>query len=398
MIILKGKYNQAKVFTDSLDKETQLQIENLLDQSFIKESQIRIMPDTHAGAGSTIGTTLTITNKVVPHMVGVDIGCGMETLLLKDTHIELEKLDKTIHKLIPAGFSVRKNPHNMASEVTIEHLKCKNQVKMNRAYLSIGTLGGGNHFIELAKGEDERFYLIIHTGSRNLGLQVADYYQRKAVLYQQKTTEKGKSLLMESLKTQGKEKEIQKKIKNLPLPEGMSKSLAWLEGEEMEDYLHDMAITQHYATINRKAIAHTLVKAMGFKVENSFTTIHNYIDLEENILRKGAISAKEGEEVLIPINMRDGSLLCVGKGKKDWNYSAPHGAGRIMSRKEAKETITLKAYKDSMKGIYSSTVNKATLDEAPYAYKPMEEIINHIEPTVTIKQRLIPIYNFKGTE
>ena len=398
MIVLKGKYNQAKVFTDTLDKETQLQIEHLLDQSFVEDSQIRIMPDTHAGAGSTIGTTITIKDKVVPHMVGVDIGCGIETLLLKDRLVELEKLDNAIHNLIPARFSVRNNPHEMAEEVAIENLKCKGQVKMNRAYLSIGTLGGGNHFIELAKDKDERIYLIIHTGSRNLGLQVADYYQRKAVLYQQKNSEKGRCLLVESLTNQRKEKEFQKKLKNLPLPEGMSKSLAWIEGEDMEDYLHDMAITQHYANINRKAIAKTIVKEMGFKVEKSFTTVHNYIDVEEKILRKGAISAKEGEEVLIPINMRDGSLLCVGKGNIDWNYSAPHGAGRIMSRKEAKETITLKAYKDSMKGIYSTTVGKATLDEAPYAYKPIEEIIKHVEPTVTIKQRLVPLYNFKAAE
>lgn len=396
MIFLEGKYNTAKVFTDTLDNETKLQIETLLDQPFTAGSQIRIMPDTHAGAGSTIGTTMTIQDKVVPHMVGVDIGCGMETLVLKDSNVELSKLDKAIHALIPAGFNVRSNPHPMAEETQIDQLLCKDQVKINRAYHSIGTLGGGNHFIELAKGEDGRLYLVIHSGSRNLGLQVADYYQQKAVEQQQRNTEEGKKLLLEALDDEKKKKEMHKKLKKIPLPKSMSKSLAWLEGEEMENYLHDMHITQNYANINRKAIAQTIVKEMGFKVERSFTTVHNYIDVDEKILRKGAISAKEGEEVLIPINMRDGSLLCTGKGNSDWNNSAPHGAGRIMSRREAKETITLNAYQKSMEGIFSTTVSRDTLDEAPYAYKPIEEILKHIGDTVAVNQRLIPIYNFKA--
>ncbi len=396
MIILQGKYNTAKVFTNVLDPETKSQIETLLNQPFVQGSQIRIMPDTHAGAGSTIGTTMTIHDKVVPYMVGVDIGCGMETLVLKDEYIELTKFDKAVHTLVPAGFAVQGKPHPMAQETEIDRLLCKQKVNISRAHASIGTLGGGNHFIELARGEDGKLYLIIHSGSRSLGLQVANFYQDQAVAYQQKNSDEGKKLLEQGIKGERKDKEIQKKIKKIALPKGMSKSLAWLEGEGMEAYLHDMAITQHYANVNRKAIAHTLVKHMGLKVERAFTTIHNYIDLENHVLRKGAVSAQKEEEVLIPINMRDGSLLCIGKGNKDWNYSAPHGAGRIMSRRAAKATITLKAYQKAMEGIFSTTVNHDTLDEAPYAYKPIDEILQHIGDTVEVIQKLTPIYSFKA--
>ncbi|NLB90702.1 MAG: RtcB family protein [Clostridiales bacterium] len=397
MIILQGTYNTAKVFTNTLDKETKAQIENLLEQPFVQGSKIRIMPDTHAGAGSTIGTTMTIKEKVVPHMVGVDIGCGMETIVLKEEKVDVKKLDAVIHQHIPGGFAVRKTPHLLTEKTEIAQLRCRNQVNLQRAYLSIGTLGGGNHFIEVAKGEKGKLYLIIHSGSRNLGLQVADYYQRQAVAYQKRNSEAGKAFI-EKATISGKEKEIGKRIKKIPLPKGMSKSLAWLEGKEMEDYLFDMNIVQKYADVNRKAIAQEIITRMKFSVERSFSTIHNYIDLEKGILRKGAISAKAGEEVLIPMNMRDGSLLCVGKGNEDWNCSAPHGAGRIMSRREAKERISLTAYQESMRGIFSSTVNSTTLDEAPYAYKPIEEIMGNIIDTVQIKERLIPIYNFKAAE
>ena len=374
MIELQGKYNTAKVFTDNIEQEAISQIINLLNQEFVQGSQIRIMPDTHAGAGCTIGTTMTITDKVVPNLVGLDIGCGMETVILRDTHVELQQLDKVIHEHIPAGFSIRRKPHMFMEEVNLNELRCSNQVNLNRAELSLGTLGGGNHFIELDKDDDGRLWLVVHSGSRNLGKQVAEYYQKAAA----KNLEK-------------------KRIK-------VDKNLAFAEGQLFDDYIHDMAITQRYAELNRKAIVREIVKQMKFKVEDSFTTIHNYIEtapsqgLGTRILRKGAISAKAGERVLIPINMRDGSLICIGRGNPDWNYSAPHGAGRRMSRSAAKGSITLSQFKESMEGIYSSTLNKSTIDEAPFAYKPMDEITANIADTAEIIQIIKPLYNFKAAE
>ena len=374
MIELQGKYNTAKVFTDNIEQEAISQIINLLNQEFVQGSQIRIMPDTHAGTGCTIGTTMTITDKVVPNLVGLDIGCGMETVILRDTHVELQQLDKVIHEHIPAGFSIRRKPHMFMEEVNLNELRCSNQVNLNRAELSLGTLGGGNHFIELDKDDDGRLWLVVHSGSRNLGKQVAEYYQKAAA----KNLEK-------------------KRIK-------VDKNLAFAEGQLFDDYIHDMAITQRYAELNRKAIVREIVKQMKFKVEDSFTTIHNYIEtspsqgLDTRILRKGAISAKAGERVLIPINMRDGSLICIGRGNPDWNYSAPHGAGRRMSRSAAKGSITLSQFKESMEGIYSSTLNKSTIDEAPFAYKPMDEITANIADTAEIIQIIKPLYNFKAAE
>lgn len=396
MIALTGKYNTAKVFTDNVEQEAISQIIMLLNQQFAEDSTVRIMPDTHAGAGCTIGTTMTIHGKVVPYMVGVDIGCGMETVLLRDKHVELGQLDRIIHEKIPAGFDIRKEAHEMALQTRIHELRCAKQVNLDRAYSSVGTLGGGNHFIELDQDDDGKLYLVIHSGSRNLGKQVADYYQNAAV--QQRKLDTGAAQeLIATLKAQGKEKEIQKRLKKLPIS-AANKSLAWLDGQLLEDYLHDMAITQEYADINRRCMAREIVKAAGLKVEGQFTTIHNYIDIEHGILRKGAISAREGERVLIPINMRDGSLLCTGKGNPDWNWSAPHGAGRLMSRRQAKDTITLTQYKEAMKGVYSSTVDKSTIDEAPFAYKPMEEIIANIGDTVAIDKIIRPLYNFKAAD
>ena len=396
MIELTGKHNTAKVFTDNVEQEAISQIITLLNQEFAAGSTIRNMPDTHAGAGCTIGTTMTIQDKVVPYMVGVDIGCGMETVLLCDTHVELQKLDKAIHEKIPSGFNVRKSAHEMALSTRIHNLRCAKHVNIDRAYSSVGTLGGGNHFIELGRDDDGRIYLVIHSGSRYLGKQVADFYQNAAVQQRKQDTKAAQDLIAD-LKSKGKEKEIQKRLKKLPVSE-VSKTLSWLDGQLLEDYLHDMAITQEYADINRKCMAREILKAAGLKAEDSFSTIHNYIDIEHGILRKGAISAREGERVLIPINMRDGSLLCTGKGNPDWNWSAPHGAGRIMSRRQAKENITLTQYKESMQGIYSSTVDKSTLDEAPFAYKPMEEIVANIGDTVDIVATIKPLYNFKAAD
>ena len=368
MIELKGEYNTAKVFTDTTEQSAVAQIEHLLDQAFIAGSKIRIMPDAHAGMGCTIGTTMTITDTVVPNLVGVDIGCGMETVLLKDRRVELAQLDKTVQQYIPSGFDIRSTQHHYNEDIDLAALRCANHVDLRRAALSIGTLGGGNHFIELDTDDDGQLYLVIHSGSRNLGKQVCDYYQNAAA---------------DSLNRKGK---------------GADRMLAYLKGTLFEDYLHDMGIIQLYADLNRKAIVKEIVNRIKLKTIEQFTTIHNYIDLDLMILRKGAISAQKGERMLIPMNMRDGSLICIGKGNEDWNYSAPHGAGRIMSRTAAKNNITLTQYEKAMKGIYSSTVNRSTLDEAPFAYKPMDEIIANIKETADIVKTIKPLYNFKSAD
>ena len=365
---LKGKYNTAKIYTDTAEPSAITQIEHLLNQEFMAGCKVRVMPDAHAGMGCTIGTTMTITDKVVPNLVGVDIGCGMETVLLKDKRLELSQLDKAIHGYIPAGFSIRKAPHHFNDEVNLDSLRCAKNVDLKRAVLSIGTLGGGNHFIELGQDKSERLYLVIHSGSRNLGKQVCEYYQNLAA---DKLGRKGK---------------------------GADRVLAYLQGQPFDDYLHDMGIVQRYADLNRKAIVKELERRVKFKIIEQFTTVHNYIDLETMILRKGAISAKKGEHMLIPLNMRDGSLVCIGKGNADWNFSAPHGAGRIMSRTAAKAAFTMSQYEKSMQGIYSSTINKSTLDEAPFAYKPMDEIISNIGDTAEILETIKPLYNFKAAE
>ena len=394
MIELQGKYNTAKVFTDRVEPEAIAQIISLLNQRFIQGSQIRIMPDTHAGSGCTVGTTLTIDDKVAPSLVGVDIGCGMETVLLKDRHMELQKLDKIIHQHIPAGFAVREFPHVYAGDVDLTKLRCANHVNLHRAELSIGTLGGGNHFIELGRDEDGRLYLVVHSGSRNLGKQVAEYYHGAAVKDLEQRRNEGSKRIAE-LRAKGWEAEAEAQLQKQEWFK-VNQNLAYLQGELFDDYLHDMALTQQYAALNRRAIVRDIVKQMKCKVEDSFTTVHNYIDLETRILRKGAISAKAGEQVILPINMRDGSLLCIGRGNPDWNFSAPHGAGRLMSRSAAKNSITLSQFKASMEGIYSSTVSRATLDESPFAYKPMEEILQHIGDTVEVQKTIKPIYNFKA--
>ncbi|MDU1411896.1 MAG: RtcB family protein [Clostridium sp.] len=371
MKIVKGIYNEAIIYNNVLEEIALKQIETLCNQEFAKKSKIRIMPDVHAGAGCTIGTTMTIEDKIVPNLVGVDIGCGMETIKIKNKHIELEKLDKLIYEKIPSGYDIRETPHKYNDEINLSDLRCLRggNINLKRAERSIGTLGGGNHFIEVGKDEKGGIYLVIHSGSRHLGLEVANYYQDLAY----------KSLKLE-VKTDS------------------PKSLAYLSGGAMEDYLHDMKIVQRFAMVNRKAMMDEIVKGMKLKVLDEFTTIHNYIDTEDVILRKGAVSAKEGETLLIPINMRDGSLICVGKGNNDWNYSAPHGAGRLLSRTAAKNTFTVSQFKKEMKNIYTTSVCKETLDECPMAYKSMEDIIANIGETVEIKKVIRPIYNFKAGE
>ena len=396
MLEFSGKYNKAKVFTDNIEQEAISQIINLLNQEFVKNSKIRIMPDVHAGAGCVIGTTMTITDSVVPNLVGVDIGCGMETSIFSDTDIDFQRLDEIIHKYVPAGFSARTKQHPFMSKIDLSVLRCIRHVNRDRAELSMGTLGGGNHFIELGKGNDRKLYLVVHSGSRNLGLQIAKYYQ-DAALKSFSIDRSVQQRIIDELKSHGRQSEIQEELRKLQPPK-FDRTLAYATGSLFDDYMHDMAIAQRYAELNRKAIIETILKHMNLEAVDSFTTTHNYIDMGSRILRKGAISAKLGERVLIPMNMRDGSIVAAGKGNNDWNQSAPHGAGRLMSRTMAKQVVKIEDFQETMQGIYSSTVNNSTLDEAPMAYKPMDEIIANTKDTIDIITIVKPLYNFKSAE
>ncbi|MCI8554096.1 MAG: RtcB family protein [Clostridiales bacterium] len=397
MLELQGKYAYAKVFTDVVDQASVSQVLSLLNQPYVENSTIRLMPDIHAGAGCTIGTTMTIRDKACPNLVGVDIGCGMETVRLKETHIELQKLDTIIREGIPAGFSIREKEHRFASEIELSELCCSRHVNQTRALRSIGTLGGGNHFIEAGRDGDGNLYVVVHSGSRHLGLEIAGYYQEAAYKALTSFGREETKAQIEELKKSGNQKDIPRLLQELKTKKSsIPKPLAYVEGELFQKYIHDMEIAQRFADLNRKAIMDTILKKMGLHVQERFTTIHNYIDLDHMILRKGAVSAQEGERLLIPINMRDGSLLCTGKGNEDWNYSAPHGAGRLMSRSEAKGTFTVSEFKKQMEGIYSTSIGKGTLDECPMAYKGIDDIVGNIEPAVRIDTVIRPIYNFKA--
>ena len=394
MIEVKGKYNNAIIYTDNVEETAISQIIELCNQEFTKDSNIRIMSDCHTGAGCTIGTTMTIKDKVVPNLVGVDIGCGMLTIKLKEKEIDFQKLDNIIREYIPSGQNVRETYHKNNYKVDLDKLLCKNYINMDRAMKSLGTLGGGNHFIEINKDSKGYLYLVIHSGSRYLGKQVAEYYQELAY----KTLSSNnidKIELIEKLKREGKQNQIQEELKKIKSIK-VNKQLAYLEGKNLEYYLHDMRIIQEYAYFNRITMAEEIIYKMDLNIDYEFTTIHNYIDLENMILRKGAISAQKDEIVLIPMNMRDGSLICKGKGNNDWNCSAPHGAGRILSRSKAKDKVTLNEFKDSMNGIWTSSVSENTIDESPMAYKPMQEIIDNIQDTVEILEIIKPVYNFKA--
>lgn len=395
MIPLIGKYNTANVFTDNIEQEAISQIIELCNQEFCHNSKIAIMPDTHAGAGCTIGTTMTIVDKVVPNLVGVDIGCGMEVIKIAEKTIDFNLLDNIIRNHIPSGMEVRTKAHKYIKEVPFDKLKCVKNISMQRAELSIGTLGGGNHFIEVNQDDENNIYLVVHTGSRYLGKQVAEYYQNIAI-NRLTDVRAEKKALVEKLKAEGRVKEIEKELKNISRPK-IKKELAYLTGDNFDNYIHDMKIVQEYATFNRKAIIDEIVQRMGFTIVEQFTTIHNYIDTDNMILRKGAISAKKNEKVIIPINMRDGSLICIGKGNPDWNYSACHGAGRLMSRSKAKELVSIEEYEESMQGIWTTSVSINTIDESPMAYKPMKEIIENIKDTVDIVKIIKPLYNFKAS-
>lgn len=405
MIKIRGKYNEAIVYTDLVDNATYAQVERLLDQEFTESMQIRIMPDCHAGSGCVIGTTMTIKDKIVPNLVGVDIGCGMLCINLGNINLDLQKLDDFIHDNIPAGMNV--NEKIVETQAKIEDLKCYDKLK-NKTYLkqSIGSLGGGNHFIEVDIANDGTKFLIIHSGSRNLGKQVAEIYQNKAIEYHtNKLFNKRDEIkkVIEEYKEEGRQQEIQTKIKEIEKLEitlNMPKELCYLEGDLFDEYIYDMDICQKFAVENRKEMAKRILKFLGLKLSKVeyFETIHNYINMEDMILRKGAIAAYENELVLIPINMRDGCIIAKGKSNPEYNYSAPHGAGRILSRHDAAKKISLEDYQKSMEGIYTTSVNKKTLDESPFAYKPIEKIIENIGGTVDIIEVIKPIYNFKASE
>ena len=400
MLEIKGKVNTAICFARVIEDEAIAQIRRMCDTGMAGGSRIRIMPDVHAGKGCTIGTTMTITDKAVPNVVGVDIGCGMYTVKLGKVNIDFAKVDEVCH-YIPSGMDVWEG---RIVRFDLSELRCYRELRDSRRLeRSIGTLGGGNHFIEIDEAADGTKYLVIHSGSRNLGKQVAEFYQQLAIDLHSGKEEyfRMRDEIIRTYKEQGRRTEIQEALKalkseyetkNPDAPE----DLCWLYGEYLEDYLHDVEICQRFAKLNRETMAEIILDKTGMSAEDAFHTIHNYIDTDEMILRKGAIAAHEGEKVLIPINMRDGSVLAVGKGNPDWNYSAPHGAGRVMSRAKAKESIGLDEYKASMNGVYTTSVNEQTLDEAPMAYKALEDIIDVIKESVDVIEVLRPIYNFKA--
>ncbi len=363
-MIIKGRHNVATVFTDNLDQTSETQIKTLLDQEAFSTNKIRIMPDVHAGAGCVIGLSMDYDDKVVPNLVGVDIGCGVLTLVLKDRRLDFKKLDEAIRQNIPSGFNVHKSASASlkakANEIGVEDVYAR--IDRDRAVKSIGTLGGGNHFIEVGKGEKD-MYLFIHSGSRRFGYQIAEYHQAEA-----------------SKRTLS----------------GVPKSLAYLEGDAMRKYLHDMVIAQRYAYENRCEMARVLIEAMGLKVKETFDTVHNVIDTKERMIRKGAVPARLKEKLVIPLNMRDGVLVALGKGNDEWNQTAPHGAGRLYSRKQAKKMFSMEAFRKSMENVYTTSLRKQTLDEAPMAYKDVSEILSYLHETVEIIDRVTPLYNFKA--
>ena len=394
MKIIKGKYNSAKVFALKIDDETNKQVKELLDQEFTKDSRIAIMPDCHAGAGCVIGTTMTIKDKIVPFLVGVDVGCGMLVAKFAKDNLSLKDLDDFIHENIPAGMNVNDEAYEFKTR--LEDLKCWNKLK-NHSYLkkSMCSLGGGNHFIELDIDEKGYYYLVVHTGSRNLGTQIAEFYQKRAISYH-----KHQHDLLLKQKIEEMRKKDPSKIQQLVSGfKGykFNENLCYLEGEDYISYLHDMNIAQNFASENRRFIMKKILKFLGLYITklDVFESVHNYINMKDKILRKGSIAAYRGQKLIIPINMRDGCIIGVGKGNKEYNYSAPHGAGRILSRKKAKETISLEDYKKSMKGIYSTCINMNTIDESCFAYKPIESIIPCIKDSVDIINIIKPIYNFK---
>ena len=402
MLEIKGKVNTAICYAKVIEEGAIEQIRRMCDYELTAGSRVRIMPDVHAGKGCTIGTTMTVTDKVCPNIVGVDIGCGMLTVKLAEKELDFEKIDAACH-YIPSGMNVWEG---RLERFDLTDLRCYRSLRdTRRLERSLGTLGSGNHFVEVDRSADGTNYLVIHSGSRNLGKQVAEVYQQLAVdLHMGKESYfKQRDEIIRTYKEEGRRSEIQQALKELKnnyetQALAVPADICWLYGTFLDDYLHDVEICQKFARRNREKMAEIILERTGMTALESFHTIHNYIDTKEMILRKGAIAAHAGEKVLIPINMRDGSVIAIGKGSEEWNYSAPHGAGRIMSRGKAKEAIDIEAYKESMKGIYTTSVNESTLDEAPMAYKSLEDIIDVISDSVDIIEVMRPVYNFKASE
>ena len=401
MEIINGKYASAKIFSNSVEKYAITQIENICNNEVAKNAKVRVMSDVHPGLICPIGFTMTLENlendktgRILPNLVSVDIGCGVTIAkITKSRGIEFKKLDSVIRNCVPSGFNIRKNPHRFSFDLEFSKLKCQKHIFKEKAVLSLGTLGGGNHFIEIDKSRDNEIFITVHTGSRHLGKEITDFYLNE-----------GRKILREKACEKGFENSIE-----IPPDE-----LTYLEGNLMKDYLEDMKFAQNFAELNRLAIIDEIAKGMKWKIDESYSCAHNYIDFGEEqskcddikntngtfssvpILRKGAISSQKGERVIIPVNMRDGVILGVGKGNEDWNFSAPHGSGRIMKREDVKKSFTVNAFKKWMEGIYSSCIEKGTLDEAPFAYRRIDEIAKAIEPTVEVTKILKPIYNFKA--
>ena len=393
-----GRCATAVCYAEIIEDEAKEQIRRMCDYPFTEGSKIRIMPDVHAGEGCTIGTTMTVTDKAVPNIVGVDIGCGMYSVNIGQGEIDFARFDEAAH-YIPSGFDVWEGRQE---HFDLTRLKCFRELRDSRRIeRSLGTLGGGNHFIEIDRASDGTNWLVIHTGSRNLGHQVATYYQNLAIDLDRGKDEylRKRAELIATYKAEGRRKEIQSALKAMKWEarkNTMPEDLCYLSGEYLDDYIHDVKICQEFASRNREKIAEVLLSRTGLSAYDAFHTTHNYIDTDSMILRKGAISAKSGERVLIPINMRDGSILAIGRGNPEWNYSAPHGAGRVMSRRSAKESLSMAEYQDAMKGVYTTSVSESTIDEAPMAYKPLDAIIDVIAETVDIVSVMKPVYNFKA--
>ena len=400
MIEIVGKFNTAKVYTDTVEDAAYKQILNLMNQKFAEGSNIAIMPDCHSGVGCVIGLTMTITDKVVPNLVGVDIGCSVLVQKVdKSYHFNMGQVDKICHQDIPSGMNHNTKKHRFAERVALEDIIAP--VNAEKLKYSIGTCGGGNHYIEIDEDTEGNHYLVFHSGSRHLGIEVCKYYQNEAIKYH-KNQRRTKPDVIEQLKAEGRQSEIESVLKaNMASQCSIPDEFAYLEGELMQNYLHDMKIAQNFAWWNREAMLDVMLSGLGIKKHqllDKFCTMHNYVDLDNMILRKGSISLQKDELAIIPMNMRDGALLVRGKGNSDWNFSGPHGAGRLMSRSKAKETLTMEAFKESMKDVYTTCVGTGTIDESPMAYKPMEEIVKNIEETAEIVKTIKPIYNFKASE
>jgi tRNA-splicing ligase RtcB (3'-phosphate/5'-hydroxy nucleic acid ligase) len=399
VIKITGSQTEAKVFSNYPQDTALEQIKELCNQAFLKDTKISIMPDYHAGKGCVIGTTIQLRDKVVPNLVGVDVGCGVLTVKLQDKKVDFNKLDQVIRTYVPSGMELHTDEtveFINTSFPDVKEFKAEHILSQNRSLYSLGTLGGGNHFIEVSIDSEGHHYLTIHTGSRYVGSKIATYYQKVAV-----ANLRGQDLaeIIEKLKAEGRQREIQAAIaaykeKNPVIPP----DLAYLEGEDFTHYIHDMKLAQLFAKANREEIARAITANMGFEELDRFDTVHNYIDTENLILRKGAVSAQKGERLIIPINMRDGSILAVGKGNEDWNFSAPHGAGRVLSRTKAMKTLNMDEFHNTMKGVWTTSVSEETLDEAPMAYKSMNEILEKVEESVEIAAFIKPVYNFKASE